>query len=152
MMGKKTVMVLVCFVAFIYPAAAEAMRDGPPPGRWWRTPEMSAALELSQADRDALDELYVQNRRSLIDVKNDLDKERFELENILEQQILDEQAAVKQFKKIERIREKLSMERFRYLLEVRKILGHERHLKLVNMAREFHDKRGSGREEPLPLQ
>ena len=141
MMGKKTMIFLVCLAVLACPAVADAMRSSPP-GRWWHMPDVAAALELSQAEKEALDTLYVQNRRNLIDVKNELDKERFELENILEQQNLNEQAAIEQFRKIERQREKLSMERFRYLLEVRKILGRERHLKLVNMAKEFHGKRG----------
>ncbi len=141
-MRRKNVAVLVaCAVMLVYPAAAEAMRGDGPPGRWWRMPEVADALALSQADKDSLDALYVQNRRGLIDIKNDLERERFELENILDQQDLDEKAAMDQFRKIERYRGKLSTERFRYLLEVRKILGHERYQRLMTMARDLHGKR-----------
>lgn len=139
-----------CAVMFVFPAVAEAMRGEGPPGRWWRMPEVADALELSQADKDSLDALYVQNRRGLIEIKNDLERERFELENILDQQRLDEKAAMDQFRKIERYREKLSTERFRYLLEVRKILGHERYQKLTVMARDLHGKREKRGGPPGP--
>jgi len=149
MLRKRIMMLLVCAAVWVYPVAADAGRgDGPPPGRWWQMPEMSAALELSQADKDALDALYVQNRRTLIGTKNDLEKEHFELENILEQQSLNEQAAMDQFRKIERLRGDLAMERFRYLLEVRKVLGYERYMKLMTMAREFRDSRRDRRDRP----
>ena len=145
---KKIVLLLACAVMFVYPAVAEAMRGDGPPGRWWRMPEVADALALNQADKDSLDALYVQNRRALIEIKNDLERERFELENILDQQNLDEKAAMDQFRKIERYRERLSTERFRYLLEVRKILGHERYQRLMAMAREFHGKREKRGEAP----
>ena len=155
-MRRKSVAALAAcaVVIFVFPAVAEAMGREGPPGRWWRMPEVADALELSQADKDSLDELYVQNRRGLIELKNDLERERFELENILEQQNLDEKAAMEQFKKIERCRERLSMERFRYFLQVRKMLGHERYQKLMTMIRDFHgkrEKRGGLEDLPLPL-
>ncbi len=148
MRRKNIVMLVACAVMFVFPAVAEAMRGDGPPGRWWRMPEVADALELSQADKDSLDALYVQNRRGLIEVKNDLERERFELENTLDQQDLDEKAAMDQFRKIERYREKLSTERFRYLLEVRKILGHERYQRLMTMARDLHGKREERGDAP----
>lgn len=148
MRRKNVVALAACAVIFVFPAVAEAMRGDGPPGRWWRMPEVADALELSQADKDSLDALYVQNRRGLIEIKNDLERERFELENILDQQSLDEKAAMDQFRKIERYREKLSTERFRYLLEVRKMLGHERYQRLMAMARDLHGKREKRRDAP----
>ena len=148
MMGKKTMIFLVCLAVLACPAVADAMRNSPP-GRWWHMPDVAAALELSQAEKEALDTLYVQNRRNLIDVKNELDKERFELENILEQQNLNEQAAIEQLREIARQRGQLSMERFRYPLEVRQLLGPEPPLKLVNLAKEVHGERGPGQNDPL---
>ncbi|MFY9398822.1 MAG: periplasmic heavy metal sensor [Desulfomonilia bacterium] len=150
MTGKKALMILACMIAFAYPAAAGARGDGVPPGRWWHMPEISAVIELSQAEREALDKLFVQNRRSLIETRNALEREFFELETLLEARDLDEQAAREQFKKIESQRSRLSAERFQYLLEVRKILGHERYARLMSMARDFNDRRAPGPREPMP--
>jgi Spy/CpxP family protein refolding chaperone len=150
MTGKKAVIILACMIACAFPAAADARRGDVPPGRWWHMPEISAVIELSQAEKDALDQLYVLNRRSLIETRNALEREFFELEALLEGRDLDEQAASEQFKKIENLRSRLAAERFRYLLEVRRILGYERYTKLMNMARDSRDRRAPGPREPLP--
>lgn len=142
-MMKKTGMILVGMIILLGPVISEAWGYGPP-GRWWQMPRFADKLDLSQSEKDALDSLYVQNRRTLIEIKKEVEKERFELDNILGQQNFNERSALDQFKKLEKQRENLAMERFRYLLQVRKILGLERYQTLMTMASEFHEKRGRG--------
>ncbi|HQG31345.1 MAG TPA: periplasmic heavy metal sensor [Deltaproteobacteria bacterium] len=146
-MMKKTGMLLIGMMILLCPVVTKAWGDGPP-GRWWQVPSMADKVGVSQSEKEALDSLYVQNRRTLIDLKSNVEKERFELDNILGQQNFNERAALNQFQKLEQQREKLSMERFRYLLQVRKILGQERYQRLMSMAREFHQKRERSRGGP----
>ena len=143
-MMKKTGILFIGVMLLLYPVVAKAWGNGPP-GRWWQVPSMADKVGLSQSEKDALDSLYVQNRRALLDLKSNVEKEQFELDNILGQQNFNERAALNQFQKLEQQREKLSMERFRYLLQVRKILGQERYQRLMAMAREYHEKRERGR-------
>lgn len=145
-MMKRTGILLIGVMILLCPVVAKAWGDGPP-GRWWQMPNVADKLGLSQSEKNALDSLFVQNRRTLINLKKEVEKERFELDNILGQQNFDERSALNQFKRLEKQRENLSMERFRYLLQVRKILGHERYQKLMGMASEFREKRGRGHRD-----
>lgn len=145
-MMKKTGILLIGMMILLCPVAAKAWGDGPA-GRWWQVPSMADRIGVNQSEKDALDSLYVQNRRVLLEMRNDVEKERFELDNILGQKNFNERAALNQFKKLEQQRQKLSMERFRYLLQVRKILGYERYQKLMAMADEFRNQRGRGHRD-----
>ena len=103
-----------------------SMGDDILPGKWWHIPKVAKKLELSKEEKRELDDLFVKSRRRLIDLKSKIEKERFELENLLESETLDETATMEQFKKLEKAREDLSTERFSFLLKVRKILGFAR--------------------------
>lgn len=103
-----------------------------PFGKWWHNPRMFKQLNLTDAEKAKLDEAFRNSRRKLIDLKSDVERERFELGNLLEHQALKETAAMEQFKKLEKARTNLSTERFSFLLQARKILGAERfqHVKM----------------------
>jgi len=116
------------------------MGGGIPPGRWWKMPQ-AAQLGLSDKEKKEVEDLFVQNRRSLIELKSILEKERFELNNLLENDSFDETAAMKQFKKLEKARTNIAHERFRFLLRIRKILGFERYQLLKVKYREYREKR-----------
>ena len=89
----------------------------------------------------------MESRRKLIDLKRDVEKERFELETLLERQQLDEDAVKKQHKRLEKTRINLSDERFKLIMQSRKILGNERFQELkVHMKMQRHNKyHGKGR-------
>ena len=54
-----------------------------PPGKWWRMPPVLERLELTDQEKKELDELFLESRRNLIDLKGVLEKEQLELENII---------------------------------------------------------------------
>ena len=87
---------------------------------------MSKELNLSEAEKSRLDQEFVDSRRNLIELKSSVERERFELENLLEKEPLNEAAVMEQFKKLEKARASLSSERFSFLIKARKILGLER--------------------------
>ncbi len=97
-----------------------------PSGKWWRDQRMSKQLDLNKAEQSKLDQAFVNSRRKLIELKSIVEKERFELENILEKETLNEHAVTEQFKKLEKARASLAGEHFNFLIQVRKILGNER--------------------------
>jgi Spy/CpxP family protein refolding chaperone len=118
-----------------------------PPGKWWRLPQVAEHLDLSPEEKNRLDDLFLDSRRRLIDLKSRLERERFELDNLLEQETLDEKAVMDRFRRLERARSDLAQERFQALLKARKILGFERYQKLKILFREFKKgKRGGGRQ------
>jgi len=97
-----------------------------PMGKWWHNPHMSKQLKLTDEEKNKLDKQYVESRRRMIDLKSNVERERFELETLIESEELDEDSTKKQFKKLEKARSGLAGERFKFLMESRKILGNER--------------------------
>lgn len=133
-MLNKILFIVFIGIAFALPSPAQAQEV--PSGKWWHHPRISRHLNLNDREIDQLDAVYVKNRRQLIRQKSHLEVERFELENIIENQALDEQAAIQQFDKLESSRGNLSRSRFNFLLEVRKILGPDRFHNLKSLYRE----------------
>jgi Spy/CpxP family protein refolding chaperone len=124
-MLKKSVLTgTVLLIMMISPAITMAQEM--PSGKWWHSPRMPQQINLSGAEKDKLDEGFRNSRRNLIDLKRNLERERFELGNLLEDKALNETEVMKQFKKLEKARLDLSAERFSFLLQVRKLLGPER--------------------------
>ena len=97
-----------------------------PSGKWWRDQRMAKQLNLNKAEKSKIDQAFVDSRRKVIKLKSIVEKERFELENLLENETLNEHAVTEQFKKLEKARANLAGERFNFLVQVRKILGNER--------------------------
>jgi hypothetical protein len=95
-------------------------------GKWWHNPMITRRVSLALQERKLLDEKFLETQRRLIVLKNDVEREQFELENLIEKETLNEDAAMAQFGKLEKARQDLSSERFRFLLEVRKIMGFQR--------------------------
>jgi Spy/CpxP family protein refolding chaperone len=124
-MLKKSVLTgTVLLIMMISPAITMAQEM--PSGKWWHSPRMPKQISLTDAEKDKLEEGFRNSRRNLIDLKRNLERERFELGNLLENKTLNETEVMKQFKKLEKARLDLAVERFSFLLQVRKILGPER--------------------------
>ena len=149
MFMKKAVPFLLGLLMTLIPAMFSAQDDSLS-GRWWRMPAMASRVEVSPSERDALDKLFMENRKVLMELRDDLEQERFRLDDILDQQKFNERAAMDQFRKMEKKRERLSLERFRYLLQVRKILGNDRYRELMTCAREMRRGRYNGQERGMP--
>ena len=94
-----------------------------PLGKWWHNPRVSYQLNLSEKEKGKPDEIFVESRRKLIDLKSSVEREQFEIENLLESEVLDEAAVMEQFKRLEKARGNLSTDRFDFILEVRKTIG-----------------------------
>jgi len=101
-----------------------------PEGKWWKDPGVVKQLNLTSGEAKQLDNLFVKSRRRLIDLKNRVEKERFEYQTLMESQNLDESAVNRQLQKLEKARTEMNAETNRFVVEVRKILGHDRFQKL----------------------
>jgi Spy/CpxP family protein refolding chaperone len=110
-----------------------AMGQTMPSGKWWKDPEFIKALNLTSGDDKKLDKLFVKYRRRMIDLTNQVEKEQFEYQNLMEAPNLDEAAVNRQLKKLEEARTELYAEKNRFVVEVRKILGRDRFQKLVQL-------------------
>ena len=113
-----------------------------PAGKWWQVPRLADELNLTDEQKQQLDELHLNNRRRLIELKSNVERERLELGNLLESQTLDEVAVVRQFEKLENARTTMATERFRYFIQVRKTIGYDRFQRLKTVFREIRRERG----------
>ena len=125
-MLRKTLSVVVMIAMIGMPLIAMGAQNVPD-GKWWHNPEVSKQMDLTKEEIGNLDKAYLDNRRNLIDLKGKLEKERLELENLFENEKLNEAEVMKRFGQVENARTRLSAERFRFIVEVRKIIGLERY-------------------------
>ncbi len=148
---------LVCF--FVLSGVSMARdrgysRDGIedlPRGKWWRMPEVASELKISSDEQAKLDDLYYKHRNQMIDHKSELKKAQILLEWSIEKEKLDESACKDQFQNVLEARNKLSTERYNFLIEVRKLLGYERFLQLrpkFYELRKEKSRKDNGRRKP----
>jgi Spy/CpxP family protein refolding chaperone len=139
---------LVVLILVVLPVVGSA--KDVPGGKWWRNARVTKHLDLSDQEKQELDDKFVESRRKLIDLKANVERERFELDNLLENEELNEQVVIEQFKRLEEARSRLSLERFGFLMEVRKTLGFERFYQLKTLhAQRRHQKGRKGGAERL---
>lgn len=97
-----------------------------PTGKWWYNPKIQQNLNLSKNEIKRLDKLYAKSRRKLISHKSSVEREQFELDQLLSDQNLNNAAVKNQFQQLEKSRQDLANERLEFVIGVRNILGPER--------------------------
>ncbi len=138
---------LVCSAMIL--GVVQAYADGLGPGRWWRSPELSKDMGLTDREKQMLDDMFAKNRNALIDLRSDIEKEQLKLEDILAKDPVNESAAKAQFKRVEEKREKIAFERFQFILDARKLLGPERFRILTG---KFEEMKKNRRDRPRQRQ
>jgi Spy/CpxP family protein refolding chaperone len=113
--------------------AVSTMAQSAPSGRWWRSPRMVKALNLTGGEIQRLESAYGQSRREMINKKNRVEREQLELENMMGKRKINETAIRKQNRKLEKARSDLADAKFSFVIQVRKIIGHGRFQQLVNL-------------------
>ncbi len=107
--------------------------------KWWQSPELSKELKLTAGEKQSLDNLFVNNRDTLIDLKSSLMKDRFKLHDMLEKDTVDEASVLAQNKVVSEDKLKISDEHIKYILGIKRILGSDRSHQLMV---KFHEMRG----------
>ena len=130
-MGKLLIRALVLLL-LVAPAAA-ALADSLPKGIWWRDPAIARQLRRTPGEVQQLDRLYDESRRRMIDLKGTVEQAQRSYQQLMERRNLDEPAVRRQGQQLEQSRSRLANERSHFMLEVRKILGHERFQELKSI-------------------
>ena len=97
-----------------------------PAGKWWYNPKIQKNLKLSKNEIKRLDNRFANSRRQLIKHKSAVEREQFELDQLLSGKDVDDRAVKKQFQKLEKARQDLANERLQFVIGVRNILGADR--------------------------
>ena len=140
MLRKKAWFVLV-MLAVLLPStllAQEMMH-----GKWWNNSAVADEVKLTDTERERLDAKYTESRRNMIDLKSEVEKERLELDIIIDKQDANKDQITERYNSLDKAREKLSKERFGMLLEMREIIGAERFQTL----KEIHRNKKQGRKD-----
>ena len=135
-MKKVFLLTLICFVALLGYCLAKdhkteaCHKAGIPPGTWWKTPEVAKDLNLTTEEQKQLNDLYSKNRRKMVDLQSQVNKERIELEKLFDAETLNEAECLDQFKKIQDTKEHKAVEKFSFIVNIRKLLGKDRFQRL----------------------
>lgn len=121
---------------------------GMPMGKWWKMPQVADKLGLSQEEKEKLDSIYLQHRHQMIDFRGQVQKERLELEHLLDSRTFNAVACMDRFKKFVEARNNLTTERFKFLIQVRELLGLERFQQLKAGFRQYRIKGKRGWPHP----
>jgi Spy/CpxP family protein refolding chaperone len=97
-----------------------------PSGKWWYNQKVVQNLNLTQNEIRQLDQLYVDSYRRLIELKNAVEREQFELDTLVSKKTVDDAKVREQFKRLESARTDLADERLRFVIGVREIIGANR--------------------------
>jgi Spy/CpxP family protein refolding chaperone len=153
-MMKRIVLVLLVFMFVLPPVCVAKQHSGRegsgqhgkdgmdvPRGKWWKLPQMAERLDLAAEEKEKLDLMFLEHRRQMIDLRSAKQKERLELEHLLDSTSLDSAACMRRFVNVQEAQKALALERFRFLLGVREILGLDRFQQLKTQVREHRMKR-----------
>jgi Spy/CpxP family protein refolding chaperone len=116
--------IMLLVILMILPVIASG--QDVPAGKWWYNPKIRKNLSLSQNEIDQLDKLFANSRRKFIEFKSAVEREQFELDQLLSKKKVNNAAVRKQFQKLEQARKNLADERLTFVMGVRNILGSER--------------------------
>jgi Spy/CpxP family protein refolding chaperone len=122
-----------------FPASAGSRVDSMQ--KWWNSPRMVEELKLTPTEKDRLDQLFLEFRRNRIENRSKAKKEYLEIEAAFEKEPLDEARAKKAFAQVEAAKAASRKALHHFMLEVRRLLGYERYVKLKGLYQEYKTKR-----------
>jgi Spy/CpxP family protein refolding chaperone len=104
-------------------------------GRWWLDPHVVKNLDLTNDEVQKLENAFNTSSIKMIELKSKVEQEQYKLQALLEQQNMDEDAINTQIQNLEKARSALGIERTRFVVQVRKIIGYEQFQKYLDMRR-----------------
>ena len=116
-----------------------------PMGAWWKNPDMVSKLSLTPDQQKRMDDILLQSRLQLIQMKATLEEEQVKLEPLLNTNPLDQGKTLAQISKIADLRADLEKANAKMLLGLRAVLTPDQWTKLQS-DRHSHREGFHGRE------
>jgi Spy/CpxP family protein refolding chaperone len=107
-------------------------------GAWWKNPNMVSQLGLSADQQKHLDDILLQSRLQLIQLKASLEEEQVKLEPLLNASSFDQANAYAQISKIADLRAGLEKANAKMLLSLRSVLTADQWTKLQTQRHMMH--------------
>jgi Spy/CpxP family protein refolding chaperone len=144
-MKRIIVLVSMCVLILSTSGFAKMGHGLLPPGKWWHMPHAVKKLKITDDEKAFLDQLFLEKRKSRAQIKSEMETKKLDMEAMMEKEPFDEEAAMKQFESIQDTGKKMWKNKFKFVIEVRKLLGNERFMQLKSQFRRMErGRRGHG--------
>jgi len=110
-----------------------------PHGRWWNDQAVIDRLKLTDDQRKAMDQILLDHREKLVDLRGDVEKSELTLEPLVNADQPNESAILAQIDKVAQARAELEKANARFLLALRAKLTPDQWKELQAMHREHRD-------------
>jgi Spy/CpxP family protein refolding chaperone len=104
--------------------------------RWYR-PGVKDALQLNPDQIDRINSIWLEHKKSIIDIKSDIGKVYLDLENMMSKPTVDKQEAYKLADKLAQLHSKETEKRIKMAIDIRHELSGEQYEKLKSLRMEF---------------
>jgi Spy/CpxP family protein refolding chaperone len=115
-------------------------------GRWWNEPGMVEKLKLSDDQRKAMDQILLQHRETLIDLRGNVEKAELAMEPLMKADLPDENGVLAQIDKLAQARAELEKANARFLLAIRGKLTPDQWKQLQAIRASRQERGGWGQE------
>ena len=109
-------------------------------GKWWKSPRVSADLNLTSEQSAEIEKIFVRSREKLIDLKADLEKKQLDLQVAMDDKTVNRAAVEKTIEGVENARATLQKTRALMILDMKQVLKPEQWEKLVQRRQERRER------------
>lgn len=134
------------FLAGLILAAAAALPAQDLDGKWWKNSQIVEEVGLTAEQTDQIEKVFVRTRPMLIDLRADLEKKQFALQQALEDKAAGRPELERKMEAVEDSRLELQKTRARMLLDIRQVLQPGQWRRLVQMRQRLRERVQDRRE------
>lgn len=143
---KKCPLVLAILAATFLLGPAAALAQDPDmrhldilelPGKWWKHPRMAGELNLTTAQIDRIEGIFLEYRKKLADVKAQMEKYQLDFEQAAGRPEIDRAQILRLLELIAPIRTEMIRQRVLLQLDIREQLTPEQREKIKQLQQEF---------------
>ena len=106
-------------------------------GKWWKNATLAERIGLSADQVNEIEKIFVRSRPDFIDLRADLEKKQFLLQQAMEDGTADRKDLERKMEAVENSRAELQKARQRMLLDIRQVMKPEQWQKLLQIRQEF---------------
>ena len=125
------------------PPMERALGPVGPHGRWWNNPDVAQKLNLTDDQKQAMDQILLAHREKLVDLRGNLEKAELAMEPLMQADQPNESQILAQIDSVAQARAELEKANARFLLALRAKLSSDQWKQLQTMRQEHRDRRGT---------
>lgn len=103
------------------------------PGKWWKIPEVQKELNLSNDQINKLEDMLLQHKKEMIDLKSSIAKKQLDLEALLDKDNVDDKTIMQKVDELIAMRGDLQRRYIKMILDMKKVLNPEQFKKLKEL-------------------